>query len=400
MKILVLNCGSSSIKFQLFDLANKQILIKGVIERIGVVGNFSCSITQQKRHMKKAVKIITHRDGVEYILKVLTDKDFAVIGNLEEIDAVGHRVVHGGEKFCEASLLTEETIKEIQACIPLAPLHNPANLDGITACREFLPDKPQVAVFDTAFHQTIPSKAYLYGLPYAMYEKHGLRKYGFHGISHFYVANEAAEMMNSKLEKLKIITCHLGNGASIAAIKDGKSLDTSMGFTPLEGLLMGTRCGEIDPAVVPFLMEKEDMTGKQVSQYLNEKSGVLGLSGISSDFRDLEAAAARGDDRARLAIDVFVYRVQKYIGGYILALGGLDAIVFTAGIGENSPFIRQEICRCLQFIGAVLDDDLNEAEGCNRLISTEASPIKIFVIPTNEEFVIAKEVARICQKTR
>ncbi|MDD4721198.1 MAG: acetate kinase, partial [Acidaminococcaceae bacterium] len=307
------------------------------------------------------------------------------------------RVVHGGEKFHESVFINEQVIEDIKKCIPMAPLHNPANLAGIKACMTLMSNAPHVAVFDTAFHQTIPAKAYLYGLPYELYIKYGLRKYGFHGISHQYVSEMAAKYLEKDLAKLRLVTCHLGNGASVAAVKQGKSIDTSMGFTPLEGLVMGTRCGEVDPAIIPFLMDKEDMTGKQVYQYLNNKSGVLGISGLSSDFRDLEKAAENGDERAALAMDIFAYRVGKYIGAYAVAMGGVDAVIFTAGLGENSSAIREKICEKLGFMGACLDKEKNALRDGIREISTDGCALKLLVIPTNEELVIANETERICQ---
>ncbi|MDD4320084.1 MAG: acetate kinase, partial [Acidaminococcaceae bacterium] len=317
--------------------------------------------------------------------------------SLNEITAFGHRVVHGGEKFHESVFINEQVIEDIKKCIPMAPLHNPANLAGIKACMTLMSNAPHVAVFDTAFHQTIPAKAYLYGLPYELYIKYGLRKYGFHGISHQYVSEMAAKYLEKDLAKLRLVTCHLGNGASVAAVKQGKSIDTSMGFTPLEGLVMGTRCGEVDPAIIPFLMDKEDMTGKQVYQYLNNKSGVLGISGLSSDFRDLEKAAENGDERAALAMDIFAYRVGKYIGAYAVAMGGVDAVIFTAGLGENSSAIREKICEKLGFMGACLDKEKNVLRDGIREISTDGCALKLLVIPTNEELVIANETERICQ---
>ena len=317
---------------------------------------------------------------------------------MSEIDAVGHRVVHGGERFADSVLITGEVLQGIKACCEIAPLHNPPNLFGIEACMEIMKGVPQVAVFDTAFHQTMPKVAYLYGLPYELYVKYGLRRYGFHGTSHKYVAQRAAELMGEHMSDLRIISCHLGNGASITAIKYGKSIDTSMGYTPLEGLIMGTRSGEIDPAIIPFLMEKENMTAQQIDDYLNRRSGILGISGLSSDFRDLESAANRGDDRSQLAIDVFAYKVKKYIGGYVAAMGGVDAIVFTAGLGENSPFMRDKICNGLEYLGTCIDPDLNKVRGKEREISVRRARVKIFVIPTNEELVIARDTFNICRR--
>ena len=339
-----------------------------------------------------------HVVGIKMVLKALTSKDYGVIKDMSEIDAVGHRVVHGGERFADSVLITGEVLQGIKACSEIAPLHNPPNLYGIEACMEIMKGVPQVAVFDTAFHQTMPKVAYLYGLPYELYVKYGLRRYGFHGTSHKYVAQRAAELMGEHMTDLRIITCHLGNGASITAIKYGKSIDTSMGYTPLEGLIMGTRSGEIDPAIIPFLMEKENMTAQQIDDYLNRRSGILGISGLSSDFRDLESAANRGDDRSQLAIDVFAYKVKKYIGGYVAAMGGVDAIVFTAGLGENSPFMRDKICNGLEYLGTRIDPDLNKVRGKEREISVRRARVKIFVIPTNEELVIARDTYNICRR--
>lgn len=396
MKIFVLNCGSSSIKYQLIDSAGKKVLAKGVLERIGMDGSFLKHSSVYDYAIEIKQPVANHAEGIQLVFKALIDKDYGVIKELTDIAAFGHRVVHGGEAFQEAVLINEQVLADIKKCIYMAPLHNPANLDGIKACMKIVPNVPHIAVFDTAFHQTIPAKAYLYGLPYELYIKYGLRKYGFHGISHQYVAGAVAKHLGRALEDLCLVTCHLGNGASVAAIKHGKSIDTSMGFTPLEGLVMGTRCGEVDPAIIPFIMDREDMTGKQVYQYLNNKAGVLGISGLSSDFRDLEKAAQRGDERAKLAMDIFSYRVKKYIGAYAVALGGLDAIVFTAGLGENSPVIRKKICAGLEFLGARLDKEKNNTRGEIKEIGTEGDKVKLFVIPTNEELIIAEETERLC----
>jgi len=370
---------------------------KGLLERIGMDGSFLKHYSVYDYAIEVKKPIANHIEGIQMVLAALVNKNYGVIKNLTEIDAFGHRVVHGGEKFHESVLINDKVIEDIKKCIPMAPLHNPANLAGIKACMKIMPTAPHVAVFDTAFHQTIPAKAYLYGLPYELYIKYGLRKYGFHGISHRYVSGEVAKYLGRELKELCIVTCHLGNGASVAAVKNGKSVDTSMGFTPLEGLVMGTRCGEVDPAIIPFLMDKEDMTGRQVYQYLNNKSGVLGISGLSSDFRDLERASDGGDERSHLAMDIFAYRVSKYIGAYAFAMGGLDAIVFTAGLGENSPAIREKICENLGFIGAELDRDKNAVRGQLKEISKDGCTVKLLVIPTNEELVIAQETENICQ---
>lgn len=396
MKIFVLNCGSSSIKYQLVENSSKKVLARGVLERIGMDGSFLKHYGAYDYAIEVKRPIAKHIEGIQLILKTLVDKEIGVIKEVTDIDAFGHRVVHGGEAFQASTIITSSVIDDIKKCITMAPLHNPANLAGIKACMELMPHVPHVAVFDTAFHQTIPAKAYLYGLPYELYIKYGLRKYGFHGISHQYVAEAAAEYLGKSLADLRLVTCHLGNGASVAAIKQGKSIDTSMGFTPLEGLVMGTRCGEVDPAIIPFIMDREDMTGKQVYQYLNNKAGVLGISGLSSDFRDLEKAAEQGDERAQLAMDIFSYRVKKYIGAYAAAMGGLDAIIFTAGLGENSPVIRKNICSGLEFLGAELDEEKNLVRGGLREIGSAGDRVKLLVIPTNEEIVIAEETARLC----
>ncbi|MHC1717827.1 MAG: acetate/propionate family kinase [Acidaminococcaceae bacterium] len=396
MKIFVLNCGSSSIKYQLIENDAQKVLARGVLERIGMDGSFLKHYSVYDYAIEIKQPIEKYADGLKMIFKALVDKDIGVIKDLSEIKAFGHRVVHGGEVFQKATIITNDVIENIKKCIPMAPLHNPANLEGINACMKIMPNVPHVAVFDTAFHQSMPAKAYLYGLPYELFIKYGLRKYGFHGISHQYVATMAAKYLGRQLADLRLVTCHLGNGASVAAIKYGKSIDTSMGFTPLEGLVMGTRCGEIDPAIIPFIMDREDMTGRQVYQYLNNKAGVLGISGLSSDFRDLEKAAKQGDKRAQLAMEIFAYRVKKYIGSYALAMDGLDAIIFTAGLGENSPVIREKICGGLDFCGARLNKKRNLVSEGIREIGSPDDKIKLLVIPTNEEVVIAAETAKLC----
>ncbi len=398
MIVFVVNCGSSSIKYQLINMEDESVMAKGLIERIGMEGSTLKHTPSGKSTIDIKEDIPNHVVGIKIALNALTDKDYGVISDMSEIDAVGHRVVHGGERFRDSVLITSEVLSGIEACSEIAPLHNPPNLYGIQACMEIMRDVPQVAVFDTAFHQTMPKMAYLYGLPYELYVKYGLRRYGFHGTSHKYVAQRAAELMDEHMTDLRIITCHLGNGASIAAIKYGKSVDTSMGYTPLEGLIMGTRSGEIDPAIIPFLMEKENMTAQQIYEYLNRSSGILGISGLSSDFRDLEEAAKRGDERSQLAIDVFAYKVKKYIGGYVAAMGGVDAIVFTAGLGENSPFMRDKICNGLEYLGTRIDSELNKVRGKEREISVRRARVKIFVIPTNEELVIARDTYNICRR--
>ena len=396
MNILVINCGSSSIKFQLFDMRTYKPLIKGTLEKIGSNDSRLKLKYENIDDLEIAVKITTHNEGLEYIFNFLVNSKYKIIDSLSEIDAIGHRIVHGGEKFKESVLITDAVIDEITACIPIAPLHNPANLYGIKTCLTLMPTTPQIAVFDTSFHQTIPKKAFLYGLPYELYQKYGIRRYGFHCISHQYVAQTGAQKMHKELASLKLITCHLGNGASVTAINGGKSIDTSMGFTPLQGLTMGTRSGEIDPAIVPFIMDHEDMTAKQIYQYLNNQSGVLGISGLSSDFRDLETAAVKGNKRADIALDVFTYQVQKFIGSYIMALDGLDAIIFTAGIGENSPYIRNKIASKLDYLNIYLDSQKNIYGPKTREISTITSSAQLWIIPTNEEIMIAKETQNIC----
>ncbi len=398
MIVFVLNCGSSSLKYQLIDMKNENVMAKGLIERIGMDGSVLKHTPANANTIDISTEIPDHKVAIKLVIETLLDENHGVIKKLSEINAVGHRVVHGGERFTDSMLITTEVIKGIEACCEIAPLHNPPNLHGIEACMELLPEVPQVAVFDTAFHQTMPKTAFLYGLPYEMYVKYGLRRYGFHGTSHRYVAQKAAEMMGEHMSDLRIITCHLGNGASLTAIKYGRSVDTSMGYTPLEGLIMGTRSGEIDPAIIPFLMEKENMDAQQIDNFLNRRSGILGISGLSSDFRDLEAAANNGDERSQLAIDVFAYKVKKYIGGYVAAMGGVDAIVFTAGLGENSPFMREKICSGLEYLGTRIDPELNKIRGKAREISIKRAKTKIFVVPTNEELVIARDTKRICRR--
>ena len=397
MIVFVVNCGSSSLKYQLIDMTKESVMAKGLIERIGMDG----SVLKHTPGSEDAVEINTeipdHKVAIQLVIDALTNENHGVIKKMSEINAVGHRVVHGGERFTDSMLINSDVIAGIEACCEIAPLHNPPNLHGIHACMELMPEVPQVAVFDTAFHQTMPKTAFLYGLPYEMYVKYGLRRYGFHGTSHRYVAQKAAEMMGEHMSDLRIITCHLGNGASLTAIKYGKSVDTSMGYTPLEGLIMGTRSGEIDPAIIPFLMEKENMDAQQIDNFLNRRSGILGISGLSSDFRDLEQAANNGDERSQLAIDIFAYKVRKYIGGYVAAMGGVDAIVFTAGLGENSPFMREKICNGLEFLGTRIDPELNKIRGKAREISVKRARTKIFVVPTNEELVIARDTKRICK---
>ncbi len=395
MKILVLNCGSSSLKYQLIDMANENVLASGLCERIGIDGRLK---HKGKEVYETEQAMNNHEDAIKMVIDALLDEKHGVIPDIKEINAVGHRVVHGGEHFSKSVVVTEEVIKAIEDCIELAPLHNPANLMGIKACENLIPGVSQVVVFDTAFHQTMPEKAFLYGIPYELYEKYKIRRYGFHGTSHKYVSERAASLLGKDIKDLKIITCHLGNGGSVAAIKGGKSIDTSMGFTPLEGLIMGTRCGDIDPAVVSFIMEKENLNTKEIDELMNKKSGVLGLSGVSSDFRDIENAANEGNKRAQIALDSFHYKVAKYIGEYTSSLNGVDAIVFTAGLGENSKDSRKEICNYLKWLGIELDEEKNSKRGEEIDITIASSKIRVLVIPTNEELVIARDTKELLDK--
>ncbi len=398
MKILVINTGSSSLKYQLIDTMNETVLAKGNCDRIGIENSFIKHTKMGADAVVIEKDMANHKVAIQQVLNVLTDKEIGVISEMSEIAAVGHRVVHGGEKFHESVIIDDEVMTALRACIELAPLHNPPNIIGIEACKEVMPNTPMVAVFDTAFHQTMPKHAYLYALPYEIYEKYGVRKYGFHGTSHKYVANRAAEILGKPIEELKMITCHLGNGASVCAVKNGKSIETSMGFTPLAGLAMGTRCGTIDPAVISYLMSKEKMSVKDINDYLNKKSGVLGISGVSSDFRDIEAAANEGNERAALAIEIFCYRVKKYIGEYAAVMDGIDVIVFTAGIGENNPLVRRKILTGLDYMGIDIDWDKNEVKGKETNISAPTSKITTLVIPTNEELAIARETFKLLKK--
>ncbi len=395
MNILVLNSGSSSVKYQMIDPEIKKTLARGVVERIGMAGAMLTHTPHDREEVRLSGEILDHKVAIEYVLSILLSKNHGVIKDKGEIAAVGHRVVHGGESFSSSMLITSEVIKEISRCMDYAPLHNPPNLKGIHATRALLPDVPQVSVFDTAFHQTMPPYAYMYGLPYVLYKRHGIRRYGFHGTSHLYVAERLADLTKIPLEKQKIITCHLGNGCSMAAVKWGKSIDTSMGFTPLEGLLMGTRSGDLDPAVVLHIMNKEELTMHEANTMLNKHSGIQGLSGVSSDMREIEEEY-KSNHRARLTLEVFCYRIKKYIGSYAAAMGGLDAIVFTGGIGENSEIVRESVLNDLTFLGIHLDKQKNKSkQKSERKISAKNSKIKIFVIPTNEELVIARDTMRI-----
>lgn len=391
MKILVVNCGSSSLKYQLIDMINEDVLAKGLVERIGISNSRIKHETEDGEKIVIEEDMPTHKDALGIVVKLLLDEEKGALSSLEEIGAVGHRVVHGGEYFSNSVIVDDDVIKGIEECITIAPLHNPPNLMGIRACQELFPGKPLVAVFDTAFHQTIQPDAYIYAIPYELYEKHKIRRYGAHGTSHKYVANRTAELLGKDLKDLKLITCHLGNGASVAAINGGKCINTSMGFTPLEGLVMGTRSGDIDPAIIPFIMEKENMTYSEVSDMLNKKSGVLGISGISSDFRDIEVAMEEGNERAKLSLDIFNNSVVKYVGAYAAYMNGVDAIVFTAGLGENSWEAREEICKQFEYLGAKLDVEKNRFRGKEEIVSTNNSKVEILVVPTNEELMIARD---------
>lgn len=397
-KVLVINTGSSSLKYQLIDMKNESVLAKGLCDRIGIDNSFIKHTKTGSDTVVIDVDMTTHKAAIKEVIKVLTDSKTGVISDMSEISAVGHRVVHGGEKFHDSVIIDERVMKAIQDCVDIAPLHNPPNITGIEACRHIMPKTPMVAVFDTAFHQTMPKYAYIYALPYEIYEKHGVRKYGFHGTSHKYVSQRAAAMLGKPIEKLKIISCHLGNGASICAVEYGKSVETSMGYTPLDGLAMGTRCGSLDPAVVKFLMENEKMNPKEIDEYLNKKSGVLGISGVSSDFRDLDAAVGEGNERAKLALDIFCYRVKKYIGEYAAVMNGVDAIIFTAGIGENNPYVRAEATKDMDYLGIKLDPEKNRIKGAETDISAPDARVRTLVIPTNEELAIARETMRLTEK--
>ncbi len=397
MKILVINCGSSSLKYQLIDSGTEAVLAKGLCERIGIDGS---SLTHQPAGKEKILierPMPDHTVAVQMVIDALTDKESGVIASLDEIGAVGHRIVHGGERFAGSVLITDEVMKAIEECSDLAPLHNPANLIGINSCKKIMPNVPMAAVFDTAFHQTMPQKAYLYGLPYEYYEKYKVRRYGFHGTSHDFVSKRAAQMLGKDRRDLKIIVCHLGNGASISAVKNGESVDTSMGLTPLEGLIMGTRCGDIDPAIVSFIGEKEHLSYREMSDLMNKKSGVLGMSGISSDFRDLGEAAAKGNVRARTTLETYAYRVAKYIGAYTAAMNGVDVIAFTAGVGENNQQVRELVGQYLGFLGTEIDPEKNRLRGEETVISTPESRVTVVVVPTNEELAIARETLRLVQ---
>ncbi|MDR1740266.1 MAG: acetate kinase [Synergistaceae bacterium] len=397
MKILVINCGSSSLKYQLFDMDKEYALAKGLVERIGIAGS-------RIKHTKAGESPVTvetplpdHKAAIRLVIDALLGRNGAppALASLEELAAVGHRVVHAGEKFATSVRLDDKVMVALRECIPLAPLHNPANIMGIEAVMDVLPRVPQVGVFDTAFHQTMPERAFIYGLPYGYYEKYGVRRYGFHGTSHYYVSHRAAEILGVPVERLSIVTCHLGNGSSIAAVQGGRSIDTSMGFTPLAGVMMGTRCGDIDPALPVFISKAERLPAADVDLILNKKSGLLGISGVSSDLRDVEEGADRGESRAKLAVDVLTYGIKKYIGAYAAAMNGLDAVVFTAGIGENSPPTRAKVCEGMEFLGIELDPAKNGVRGKEAIISKDTSRVKVMVIPTDEELVIARDTKRL-----
>ena len=399
MKILVLNCGSSSIKYKLFDMTSGEVMAQGGIEKIGLPGAFLKLTDKDGKKVVIEREIPGHQEGIEFILSVLTDATYGCIKDYKEIDAVGHRVVHGGEEFASSVLINQDVINKVIECSDLAPLHNPANLKGVRAMEALIPGIPQVAVFDTAFHQTMPDYAYMYGLPYEMYKKYGVRRYGFHGTSHRYVSKRVCEFLGVNPVGQKIITCHIGNGGSIAAIKDGKCIDTTMGLTPLEGLMMGTRSGDIDAGAVTFIMEKEGLNTTGVSNLLNKKSGVLGISGVSSDMRELLAACANGNERAILAEKMYYYRIKKYIGAYAAALGGVDIILFTGGVGENQFECRESVCKDMEFMGIKLDNNVNaKVRGEEAIISTADSKVKVVVIPTDEELLIASDTMDILKK--
>ncbi len=397
MNVLVINAGSSSLKYQLLNPETGELLAKGLCERIGIDGKFTYKPQVAGKQTLDAVDVAmpTHAEAIEAVLGALVDEKNGVVASMSEIDAVGHRVVHGGEKFAESVVITDEVMNAIYECNPLAPLHNPANLIGIRACQEKMPGVPNVAVFDTAFHQTMPPKAFTYAIPYEYYQKDKMRRYGFHGTSHRYVSQRCAEILGKPIEELKIVSCHLGNGSSITAVDGGKSVDTSMGLTPLAGLPMGTRSGDMDAGIMEYLMKQYDLSMDEMMTILNKKSGVLGISGVSSDFRDLDNAAADGNERAALAVEVFAYKVRKMIGEYAAAMGGVDAVIFTAGVGENSADLRLRFVDGLQFMGISIDPEKNNFRGEERIVSPEGSPVKVLVIPTNEELMIAKDTAEL-----
>ncbi len=395
MNVLVINCGSSSLKYQVINSDTEQVLAKGLCERIGIDGRLVYTPAGGEKEISN-LDMPTHKQAIQYVIDALTNEKTGVIKSLDEIGAVGHRLVHGGEKFACSTLITEEVIKAVEECSDLAPLHNPANLIGVRACQELMPNTPMAGVFDTAFHQTMPLEAYMYGIPYEYYEKYKIRKYGFHGTSHSFVSKRMAQLLGKPIEDLKIIVCHLGNGSSVCAVDGGKSVDTSMGLSPLEGLIMGTRSGDIDPSVMEFICKKENMDINGIMEVLNKKSGVQGLSGVSSDFRDLQAGAAEGNQRCEMAVDVFCYRVLKYIGAYVAAMNGVDAIAFTAGLGENDEIVRRKIVSRLGYLGIKLDEEVNDnGRGKEIAISTPDSKVPVWIVPTNEELAIARETVAL-----
>ena len=403
MKILVINAGSSSIKYQLFDMENETVMAKGMCDRIGIAGGNFKHKAQGKDEYKVEIQMSDHADAIKHVINALTDENMGCIKSMSEIDAVGHRVLHGGEKFCGSVIVNDEVERAIRDCFVFGPLHNPANLTGIIACQEIMgPDVPQVAVFDTGFHQTMPDYSYMYALPYEYYEKYGIRRYGFHGTSHRYVSLRAADMLGKKPEEVNLVTCHLGNGSSISAVKNGKCFDTTMGLTPLEGILMGTRCGSIDPAIVPFIMEKEGLSAKEVDTMMNKKSGILGLTGgKTSDNRDIEQGANNGDARCQLIESMICHQLTKYIGGFAAAMGGVDAVVFCGGIGENNPQYRTRVGEKLAFLGITVDEEMNAKAFRSPVeydITTPDSKVKMLVIPTNEELMIARDTKDLCAK--
>ena len=391
IKILVLNCGSSSVKYKLFDMDNKKLVGSGAVEKIGMKGSFLKHTREDGEQVILEGEVLEHQVAIEYILGVLTSKKHGCLKDMDDISAVGHRVVHGGEEFNSSVIITDEVIRKVESCIEIAPLHNPPNLAGIYAINELLPAVPQVAVFDTAYHQTMPEFAYMYGIPYSLYKKYGIRRYGFHGTSHRYVSHRACEFLGLDYEKTKIVTAHIGNGASITAIENGKSVDTTMGFTPVEGLMMGTRSGDIDLGVVTYIMDKEMIGTSAATTLFNKHSGVLGVSGLSSDMRDIDKAISEGNQRAKLALDMYEYRIKKYIGAYAAVLNGFDVLVFTGGVGENQTATRERICKGLSFMGIEVDTEVNKTRGEEILISTKNSKVKVVVIPTDEEYMIAAD---------
>jgi acetate kinase len=401
MKILVINSGSSSIKYQLYQMEKKEVLAKGIIEKIAMNGSFLRNVRNDGDTVKLTGEIVDHQAGIEYMLGVLISPNHGSLKSIEELDAIGHRVVHGGEAFKSSVLLNEEVIKKVEECAELAPLHNPPNLKGIYAFKNLLPEIPQVGVFDTAMHQTMPDYAYMYAIPYSLYKKYGIRRYGFHGTSHKYVSERACAILGENYVEKKIITCHLGNGASITAIKDGHSVDTSMGLTPVEGIIMGTRSGDLDLGVLTFLMNKEEIGVQAANSLINKHSGMLGISGVSSDMREIEKAAAEGNERANLSLKMFEYRIKKYIGAYSAVMDGVDIIAFTGGIGENDTMVRKNVCSGLTYLGANLDEEKNRRiKGKEGIISTSDSKVRLMVVPTNEEFVIAQDTMEILQKSK